>query len=270
MDVTQEEYDIERGKNNDETKNKRGEIIQQGSGSNEGATIGKQVSGKQLSMVKEQTWIEKFAALLAIAAVTTSILSMVMAGGYIVRSASILILILSPYSYYQQTRITDIKALKETYGVLKGQVDRIAGENENLLSTVDRMKGRVDNLEDLENVLDAITESEGNSIESLKESVEMNRQNVERLENNVKSAVLQNILSVVFSADTNDDYKLSNQETAVLIQRLRNVNGVKVDEKKFRQVVKRKEGSLRSVMDIIENVVHAGEDTELSVFSFIE
>lgn len=242
-----------------------------GENGNEGTTSAMKSSGrKELAMVAEQTLLEKFTALVSFAAFASSIASMIMVGGTIVKTASVLIILLSPYSYFQQTRITDIRALKETYLTLKQEVNQLAVENDNLKEQVGRLDKSVGKLEDIENVMSAITETEGQSVDSLRATVEENVQNVERMEKNIRANVLQNILSVVFSCDGNGDYNLSDKETTMLIKSLRDVNGVNVNEKKFRKIVQDKNGSVEGVVEILRNLLDEDSNDNNAVFSFEE
>lgn len=242
-----------------------------GGNGNEGTTSAMKSSGrKELAMVAEQTLLEKFTALVSFAAFASSIASMIMVGGTIVKTASVLIILLSPYSYFQQTRITDIRALKETYLTLKQEVNQLAVENDNLKEQVGRLDKSVGKLEDIENVMSAITETEGQSVDSLRATVEENVQNVERMEKNIRANVLQNILSVVFSCDGNGDYNLSDKETTMLIRSLRDVNGVNVNEKKFRKIVQDKNGSVEGVVEILRNLLDEDSNDNNAVFSFEE
>ncbi len=242
-----------------------------GGNGNEGTTSAMKSSGrKELAMVAEQTLLEKFTALVSFAAFASSIASMIMVGGTIVKTASVLIILLSPYSYFQQTRITDIRALKETYLTLKQEVNQLAVENDNLKEQVGRLDKSVGKLEDIENVMSAITETEGQSVDSLRATVEENVQNVERMEKNIRANVLQNILSVVFSCDGNGDYNLSDKETTMLIKSLRDVNGVNVNEKKFRKIVQDKNGSVEGVVEILRNLLDEDSNDNNAVFSFEE
>lgn len=242
-----------------------------GGNGNEGTTSAMKSSGrKELAMVAEQTLLEKFTALVSFAAFASSIASMIMVGGTIVKTASVLIILLSPYSYFQQTRITDIRALKETYLTLKQEVNQLAVENDNLKEQVGRLDKSVGKLEDIENVMSAITETEGQSVDSLRATVEENAQNVERMEKNIRANVLQNILSVVFSCDGNGDYNLSDKETTMLIKSLRDVNGVNVNEKKFRKIVQDKNGSVEGVVEILRNLLDEDSNDNNAVFSFEE
>jgi len=228
---------------------------------------------KSLSMIEEQTFLEKITLVLALAAFASSLASIVMEGGdsTVVKSACILMIILSPYSYYQQTRITDIRALKSTYTALKREVDRLAVSNKELKSSVERLNGTVTKLEDIQQVIEGISQTKGRSVESLLEAVKENKATVELMEKNVRAVVVQNILSVVFAVDEDGDRKLSKEETTKLIKSLQEINGVKVDEKKFRAMIKEKDGSIDAVMEIIESILYddsAGDTTANTIIAF--
>jgi hypothetical protein len=212
---------------------------------------------KSLSMIEEQTFLEKITLVLALAAFASSLASIVMEGNSaVVKAACILMIILSPYSYYQQTRITDIRALKSTYTALKREVDRLAVSNKELKSSVERLDGTVTKLEDIQQVIEGISQTKGRSVESLLEDVKENKATVELMEKNVRAVVVQNILSVVFAVDEDGDRKLSKEETTKLIKSLQEINGVKVHEKKFRAMIKEKDGSIDAVMEIIESMLY--------------
>jgi len=223
---------------------------------------------EKLSMLAEQTLIEKVVAVLAVIAVATSIAALVVVGGMVVKTAAILSCLLSPYSYYQQTRITDVRALKETFNALEGEVDELEEQNNRLNSSVQDLGQAVDKLEHIDTVLKALNETQGGSVESLKETVEMNRKTVETMEKNVRAAVLQNIISVVFSSDKNEDQNLSDEETTALIKSLEGINGVEVDDKKFLKIVKENNGSIDAVVSILKNLLCGNADMANSVFTF--
>jgi len=210
---------------------------------------------KALSMIAEQTLVEKLVALLALLVVTSSIASLVMVGGDVVKAACMFMILLSPYSYYQQTRITDIRALKETYVALTGEVDQLKESNQELRSKTDHLSMVVDKLEDMEDAIKAISETQGNSVESLFETVKENENIVQQMETNVRAAVLQNILSVVFSSDANGDKTLSKEETNALIHNLRQINGVEIDQNQFRKIVEENQGSIQGISKIIGDLL---------------
>lgn len=223
---------------------------------------------KALSMIAEQTLVEKLVALLSLLVLASAIASLVMVGGTVVKAASIIMVLLSPYSYYQQTRITDIRALKETYAALTGEVNQLEERNQELRSKVDDLHAVVDKMQDMEDVIEAISETQGKSVESLLETVQENEQLVQQLESNVRAVVLQNILSVVFSSDTNGDKKLSKEETNALIHNLRQINGVQIDQGHFRKIVEENQGSIQGISKIIGNLLTTTPSDETPLFVF--
>ena len=128
--------------------------------------------------------------------------------------------------------------------------------NKELKSSVERLDGTVTKLEDIQQVIEGISQTKGRSVESLLEDVKENKATVELMEKNVRAVVVQNILSVVFAVDEDGDRKLSKEETTKLIKSLQEINGVKVHEKKFRAMIKEKDGSIDAVMEIIESMLY--------------
>jgi hypothetical protein len=134
------------------------------------------------------------------------------------------------------------------------------------------MEGTPHDIE-IETVIEGITQIKGQSVESLLKAVKENKETVELMEKNVRAAVVQNILSVIFAIDENDDRLLSKTETTNLIKSLREINGVMVDEKKFRAMIKDKNGSIDGVMDVIENMLDdssSNEESTNTIFTFDE
>ena len=216
---------------------------------------------KELQDIKEYTPIEILVLILAFASFSLSIAAVAMHVKYYrVRSACAIMFLLSPYSYYQQTRITDIRALKETFLVLKGEVDKMIRENTRLKATVGGLKDAVDKLENTEQVLAALEDTKGKSIESLKASVEENKANVEALETNMQMKVLENIFQVVRDCDVNNDGQISDKETKTLIRRLKDLGDIKVDEKKIIASMKEGNGSVEAVRSIVVELLDDSQD----------
>lgn len=72
-----------------------------------------------LKPIPDTTPIERIAMGAATIAVITALVAMIIEGGVIVLIAGILSMLMGPYAYYQQTWLTDIKALQETQGRLQ-------------------------------------------------------------------------------------------------------------------------------------------------------
>ena len=170
------------------------------------------------------------------------------------------------YSYIQQTKLTDIKALKETHEAVKREVNRLAAENVRLNETVGDLSNTMDKLEDVESALDVITQTQGQSVATFREQVKENGDILAQLEKQLRANVLQNLLQVVIRSDQDDNMEIEEHEIDPLIRRIRKINGVEVKEDKFKEMILSSGGSLSSVMDIIKNLMANELSTEDDIF----
>lgn len=144
--------------------------------------------------------------------------------------------------------------MQETHKALSEQVDRLGRENKRLHMTVEDLSETVDRLEDVEQALDVITQTQGQSIEAFEEQVEDNRDILSKMQKNLKSNVLQNLLQVVIRSDEDDNMTIEDHEIGDLINRIQSISGVEVHEQRFRDAITGSGGSLQCVMDIIKNL----------------
>merc|ERR1711862_204543 len=173
----------------------------------------------------------------------------------IVYVAGALSSVIGPYSYYQQTKLTDIIALKETHEAVKRGVDRLQSENMRLNETVGELSDTIDKLEDVEQALDVITQTQGQSVAAFAEQVKENREILGQLQKQLRANVLQNLLQVVIRSDQDDNMTIEEHEIDPLINRITKINGVEVRKDRFRHRIMSSGGSLNSVMDIIKNLM---------------
>lgn len=162
---------------------------------------------------------------------------------------------IGPYAYWQQRRLTDVIALQETHKVLSEQVDRLGKENNRLHETIVDLSATVDRLEDVEQALDVITQTQGQSVAAFEEQVRDNRDILHRMQSNLKANVLQNLLQVVIRSDKDSSLTIEEHEVGDLINKFKGINGVEINEDRFKSVVMRCGGSLQCVMDIIRNLI---------------
>lgn len=231
-------------------------------GSEEGDEEGGAPSGssrkesKKRGKVPSHTPMEILSGLAAVACVGTSLAGMIMSRfDTVVVISAILTSLAGPYSYYQQTKLTDIVALKATHEAVKREVDRLAGENVRLNETVGDLSNTMDKLEDVEQALDVITQTQGQSVETFKEQVKENREILNQLHKQLRANVLQNLLQVVIRSDQDDNMTIEEHEIAPLIDRIIKINGVEVKADRLREKIMSSGGSLSSVMDIIKNLM---------------
>lgn len=210
------------------------------------------------------TPMELFAGGIAGASVASSAAAMILSPANIVFAAGGLSCAIGPYAYWQQRRLTDVVALQETHKALSAQVDRLGRENVRLHDTVVELGDTVDRLEDVEQALDVITQTQGQSVEAFEEQVKDNRDILDKMQSNLRANVLQNLLQVVIRADADESMTIEEGEIGGLIGRIRGINGVDVNEDRFRDAIARAGGSMQAVMDIIRSLMSdtptAGDD----------
>lgn len=211
--------------------------------------------GEPLRPIAGNTPMEILAGGIAATSVATAAAAMVLQPYNIVFAAGGLSCAIGPYAYWQQRRLTDVVALQETHKALAEQVERLGKENTRLHETVVDLSETVDRLEDVEQALDVITQQQGQSVEAFEEQVADNREILNKMQSNLKANVLQNLLQVVIRSDKDENMTIEEHEIGDLINRIKGINGVEVNEPRFRDAITSSGGSLQCVMDIIRNLM---------------
>jgi translation initiation factor 2B subunit (eIF-2B alpha/beta/delta family) len=131
---------------------------------------------------------------------------------------------------------------------------------------VGELSDTIDRLEDVEQALDVITQTQGQSVAAFAEQVKENRNILGQMQKNLRANVLQNLLQVVIRSDQDDNMTIEEDEIDDLIQRIQKINGVEVREEKFKAAIMGSGGSLSSVMDIIKNLMADDVSDEDDIF----
>ena len=221
-----------------------------------------------LKPIPETTPMERVAAACAFAAVITALFAMIIEGSLVVILAGILSAVVSPYAYYQQVQLTDIRTLQETEMKMKMEVDRLTAENKRLAHNIDEMSESVQGLKDIGDALDVINEQQGQSVAAFAEQVEEQRKILNGMQNNLSAKIIDNLLSLAFGADQNDDQMIDPKEADDLIRHIQNMSGVTVKEEKFRQAISGQTAD--TVIDIIDNLLKEDLPEEERMFVFTE
>jgi len=258
-------YDEESLSDGSSTASSYSERPATGKGNGKSKTVDEK--GEALRPVGGHTPMEIFAGGIAGASVATSAAAMVLNPANIVFIAGGLSCAIGPYAYWQQRRLTDVAAMQETHKALSEQVDRLGKENRRLHDTVEDLSETVDRLEDVEQALDVITQTQGQSIAAFEEQVADNREILNKMQSSLKANVLQNLLQVVIRSDKDEDLTIEDEEVGDLINRIKGINGVEINERLFREAITNSGGSLQCVMDIIRNLMddNVSEGNEIFV-----
>jgi cell division protein FtsB len=223
--------------------------------------------GGFLKPVAETTKRERIAGGVGGFAVLTALMAMVLEQSVLVVLAGLLSAIVGPYLYYQETRLTDIRTLRETKAAVQAEVNRLVHSNQQLVQNVDDLTRSVDRLQEIEQALSVLNDKSDTAVEEFAQQVEENKDLLKQMKGNLKSSVLQNLLSVVLRSDVDRDFVIDEAEVADLIHRISNVAGVRIDEAKFRAACQGE--SVLAVMDMVKNLLkRANVAADERIFSF--
>jgi archaellum component FlaF (FlaF/FlaG flagellin family) len=242
MAATQQPFDVEAGAELPEVPDDRG----------------------PLKPIAETTPRERVAGIVATCAVATAVAAIIVEQSAIVFVAGILSAIIGPYAYYQQTRLTDIAALKETHEAVEAEVNRLQAENERLAANIKELGSSVEHLEEIDEALQVITSTQGQNVSAFEDQVKENREILGKMRENHQANVLQNLLSVILRCDTDGDFTMDDSEVDNLMAKLERVGGVKVRRERFRNVMANR--SIDSVMDVVKNLLQEDTPEDQKIF----
>jgi glutaredoxin 2 len=221
-----------------------------------------------LKPLPETTLLERGAGIVAVVSVGTAVAAMIIEQTLLVYIGAIFSCMIGPYCYYQQTKLTDIRSLQETKTAITEEVNQLTSLNQRLIQNITNLTTSVDRLEEIEQALNVLTNTQGQSIDAFQKQVTENQQLLSQMKKNVQANVLQNLLSVVLRSDTNQDMIMNEIEITNLIRRLQNIAGVQVQEVQFRKAIQ--DQSISSIMTIIQNLLRPDIPETERIFTFVK
>lgn len=224
--------------------------------------------GQPLGQIKENTFKEVLAGLLGGVSVSASILAMIMTSATTVTIAGIFACLIGPYSYWQQRNLTDVIALKKTHEALVKEIGRLKSENERLKGLVDELNETVTKLEDVEETLDYIYEMNVESVVELRDQVEVGKNILGLMRNNLKANALQNVITVVLQSDKDGNFQFDSKEVDDLIKNLKGINGLQLNEARFRSKIAKMDGNVDRVIELLDEVMVASPNNRESIVKY--
>ena len=222
---------------------------------NQNQTIEDPVEKGPLKPIAETTVTERIVSIFSFITVGTALFAMILNQSFFVLVAGACACLVGPFVYYQQTKITDVNALKETHQALDKEVDRLASENKRLEENVEELGATVEELEDVENAFELITDSQEQSVDALEKEVKKNRDILKAMTIHLKNSIAQNLIDIVVASDEDHDETIDDTEAPRLLKRVYDITGVTIDVDDFLQALNERGHSLRTVIDLVlENI----------------
>ena len=156
--------------------------------------------------------------------------------------------------------------MKETCERLDEEVNNLKVENERLNANVNELQTSVENLQDMEKTLEEIRKLEGASLNELEKQLKETEEIYDSMEENLKSNILQNLISVVLNCDTDGDMSLGDEEIDSMIHKIQGMYGVDVDDEMAKKKIVDAGRSLNAVMELVRDLFDEDVPEEERIF----
>jgi FtsZ-binding cell division protein ZapB len=211
---------------------------------------------KILGEVEEWTPVEKSVTIFASAAVVSSIISLVITFNPVSKFAAILGILIPPYCVYQERKITDIKALKETNQRLEYEVSQLSSSNETLNLQNNQIEASLKRLKESQDALLYLKSSKKASIQDLEKQVEQSEATLALMKMNQINELVDNIFDVMLAVDTDGDFKLSDKEISMLTSRLEGIHDIQIDGSLFKRKIIEAGRDMNAVLSLISDLLN--------------
>mmetsp|Transcript_52752 Transcript_52752/g.60932 ORF Transcript_52752/g.60932 Transcript_52752/m.60932 type:complete len:299 (-) Transcript_52752:98-994(-) len=189
--------------------------------------------------------IEKLAFIVAWITIILSFIAMIIEGGKFVVASWIFSMIMGPYLYYQKVTLTNMAIMKETNNSLERDISRLKGENTTFSYNGDELEGRVEDLLDVEEALEIVTNSNGQSEDALEKKMKSNTEIVQQMKQTAHGIVIEVLISLIYQEVLNknnnnnniDKIFLSEKDVTKMIQNLNGVKGLFINEYRLRNTL---------------------------------
>lgn len=206
--------------------------------------------------IPEHTGVEKAVGLAAGAGVGANIASIILNPFSVaVKVSGAVGTVLGPYCALQQSKITETKAMKETCDRLASEVQNLKVENGRLGQYVDDLGDSVTKLQDVEHTLEEIRALDGASLSQLEKQLKETELIYNSMEENLKSNVLQNLVTVVLDCDNDGDMILSDDEIDALIEKTQGLYGINVKDEEAKKLIIANGRSINALMGLMRNLL---------------
>jgi chromosome segregation ATPase len=171
----------------------------------------------------------------------------------------------------QQTKLTQVEALRQTNERMGEEVDQLKVENVRLQTSVTSLETSVGHLQEMSTTLETIRATEGQSIDELERQLKESESILDQMQDNLRGDIVQTLISMVLAIDHDGDMCLSDSEIDSLIVKIEEMSAGSIDLKEdlLRAKLVENGRSLMAVMDLIKDLLDEDAPPENSIFAFI-
>jgi TolA-binding protein len=224
-----------------------------------------------LKDMKEHSLMERLVGVGAVVGLTSSVAAMAVESNPVVYVSGAIGAVVAPMAALQQTKLTQVEALRQTNERITSEVAQLKDENERLQTQVASLEESVVRLQDMSKTLETIRAVEGQSVDELEKQLKESESILDQMQDNLRGDVVQTLISIVLAIDHDGDMCLSDAEIDTLCAKIEGMSnkGIDLNEEKLRTKLVENGRSLNAVMEVIKNMLDENTPPEDSIFAFI-
>ena len=144
---------------------------------------------------------------------------------------------------------------------VRNQVNRLQRENNTLTLKLDKLECQAAQLRETENRLATITEQQNTNANTFIYEVKQNKIVQDEIQQLLINDVMQNMLSALLRADSDQNFTIDPEEVDILIMRVKSLPGVEgVDESRIKQILLKKGSGLDAILEVVTDLTSEKPD----------
>jgi len=191
-----------------------------------------------------------------------SLISMIATNSLIVYVAMSLGVFSSANVVRQRLMLAMGSSLREVINKIRNDVNRLSKINDSLTNNVEEIGIEVARLGDIEKSLQGLLAEGQQDMNEFMNLLKINKEVQGRQVLCIKKKVSENIIEQVIRSDRNGDFVINPDEIEMLLTRLETIEGLEINEERFKKKIKLRGSGLHSVIAVIRNLMESKDDDE--------
>jgi len=194
--------------------------------------------------------------------IAASAASFVVSPSTVVFIAGGIAIVNAPYSAFKEMKMSKIPTLRSMNNALREDANRLEGEVDILSGEIDALIPEANRAKEVEEQLRGIAEQQSVNVNKLVDLVKQNEEILEKMKDNLRQRIVQDIISIVVQSDRDNDQTIDKNEGKVLALKIRlqlQEYGVEFDSEKFMKVIE-KNPTVPGVIAVVQKLLPAGKE----------
>lgn len=171
------------------------------------------------------------------------------------------VVILAPVVTVQKVQLRVLGTLREQQNELRVQVNTLQQTNDELSLSISTVVDETNHIQQITDEIQVVARNANTTVDQLISLCTEQEQIQKKIYNNLQAKVIQQIIMAILQTDVDRNYCISKQEVSVLLERLKHISGIIVNEDAFRSVINQSEPkgelSLSDLMTIVRDLQHS-------------